>query len=109
MNSINTNPSLSANVQALPDLGQPLQAAAAGEGSAPPAEDFAQIFKTLLAGVDQSQQRAKRLAEGFDAGEEQDLAGVMIAQQKARLSFQTTLQVRNKVVSAYQDIMNMPI
>lgn len=108
MNSINTNPSLSAKVQALPDLGQPLQAAA-GEGSTPPAEDFAQMFKTLLGGVDQSQQRAKRLAEAFDAGEEQDLAGVMIAQQKARLSFQTTLQVRNKVVSAYQDIMNMPI
>lgn len=108
MNSINTNSSLSAHVQALPDLGQPLQVAA-GEGSGQPAEDFAQIFKTLLAGVDQSQQRAKRLAEAFDAGDEQDLAGVMIAQQKARLSFQTTLQVRNKVVSAYQDIMNMPI
>jgi len=33
----------------------------------------------------------------------------MIAQQKSRLAFQMTLQVRNKLVSAYQDIMNMPV
>jgi flagellar hook-basal body complex protein FliE len=109
MNSINTTQALNAGVQPLRELGQPLQISTHGEAGAQPAEDFAQIFKTLLAGVDQSQQRANRLSEAFDAGEEQDLAGVMIAQQKARLSFQTTLQVRNKVVSAYQDIMNMPI
>lgn len=72
-------------------------------------DDFASVFKTLLADVNQSQQHAIRLAESFERGQTQDLAGVMIDQQKARLAFQTTLQVRNKMVSAYQDVMNMPI
>lgn len=73
------------------------------------ADDFASVFKAMLVSVNRAQQGATKLAESFQAGQEQDLAGVMIAQQKARLGFQTTLQVRNKVVSAYQDIMNMPI
>jgi len=85
-----------------------LSRAGAGAGTQA-ADDFAGVLEAMLAGVNDSQQRATRLAESFSSGQEQDLAGVMIAQQKARLSFQTTLQVRNKVVSAYQDIMNMPI
>jgi flagellar hook-basal body complex protein FliE len=109
MNSINTTSPLTDGLRQLrePAGAAPLQvdADAGTQGS----DDFANVFRTLLAGVNQSQQSATRLAESFEEGREQDLAGVMIAQQKARLSFQTTLQVRNKVVSAYQDIMNMPI
>ncbi|MCB1777059.1 MAG: flagellar hook-basal body complex protein FliE [Candidatus Competibacteraceae bacterium] len=72
-------------------------------------EDFASIFKSMLVNVNQSQQHSRQLAESFDLGQHDDLAGVMIAQQKARLAFQSVLQVRNKLVTAYQDIMNMPV
>jgi flagellar hook-basal body complex protein FliE len=71
--------------------------------------DFATILKSMLVNVSQSQQHATRLAESFELGQHQDLAGVMVGQQKAKLAFQTTLQVRNKLMSAYQDIMNMPV
>lgn len=72
-------------------------------------DDFAGVLKSMLVDVSQSQQHAKRLAGSFERGQNQDLAGVMVSQQKARLAFQTTLQVRNKLVAAYQDIMNMPV
>ncbi|HRD65815.1 MAG TPA: flagellar hook-basal body complex protein FliE [Candidatus Competibacter sp.] len=109
MNSIDTTNPLANGLSPLrePAFAASLRAGTGAETLA--ADDFASIFKTMLMGVNQAQQGAIKLAESFDAGEEQNLAGVMIAQQKARLSFQTTLQVRNKVVSAYQDIMNMPI
>ena len=72
-------------------------------------DDFASVFKAMLVDVNQSQQQSTQLAASFERGQSQDLAGVMIAQQKSRHAFQTTLQVRNKLVSAYQDIMNMPV
>ncbi len=72
-------------------------------------DDFANVLKSMLVDVNQSQQNAKQLAASFEQGKTQDLAGVMVSQQKARLAFQSTLQVRNKLVSAYQDIMNMPV
>ncbi len=74
-----------------------------------PGEDFASVLQSMLVGVNQSQQHSRRLAESFDIGQHQDLAGVMIAQQTAKLAFQSTLQVRNKLVTAYQDVMNMPV
>lgn len=81
-----------------------------GVSAAAPAQNsFGSVFEALLAGVNQSQQYSTQLAEAFERGQHQDLAGVMIAQQKAGLSFQATLQTRNKLISAYQDIMNMPI
>jgi len=72
-------------------------------------EDFVSIFKSMLMSVNQSQQHSRQLAESFDMGQHQDLTSVMIAQQKSSLAFQSTLQVRNKLVTAYQDIMNMPV
>ena len=109
MNSINMTHSVA---QGLRGLGAPANAAALQTGAdseTPATNDFASVLKGMLAGVNQSQQHATQLAESFEEGEEQNLAGVMIAQQKAKLTFQSTLQVRNKMVSAYQDIMNMSI
>ncbi len=109
MSTIDTTNALAGGLRSLtgPANAVSLQSGAGAQSLAP--DDFASVFKTVLASVNQSQHQATRLAESFDLGQHQDLAGVMIAQQKARLSFQTTLQVRNKVISAYQDIMNMPI
>ncbi len=109
MNAINTtNPSM----MGLQGLSNAIGAVSpqSGTGSATLTDDdFAGVLKSMLVDVNQSQQSAKQLAASFERGRNQDLAGVMVAQQKARLSFQTTLQIRNKLVSAYQDIMNMPI
>ena len=48
-------------------------------------------------------------ANAFSRGEHTDLVRVMVAAQKSNVAFQALTQVRNRVVSAYQDIMNMPI
>lgn len=107
MSNINTTTPLASGLNSL--TGSPNAVSPQSDAQSLASDDFASIFKSMLVNVDQSQQHAIQLAESFELGQHQDLAGVMIAQQKARLSFQTTLQVRNKMVSAYQDIMNMPI
>ncbi len=84
-------------------------APAAADGDRLESADFATILKSMLVDVSQTQQHATRMAESFELGQHQDLASVMVDQQKAKLAFQTTLQVRNKLMSAYQDITNMPV
>ncbi len=72
--------------------------------------DFSALLKKSIATVNDTQQQAGRLAEAFEKGDAQvDLAQVMVAVQKANISFQTITQVRNKLVEAYQDIKNMPV
>lgn len=72
--------------------------------------DFASVLKDTLKGVNDSQQTAAEMARAFELGDDKvDLAEVMINLQKSRLHFQSTLQVRNKLIAAYQDIMNMPL
>ena len=66
----------------------------------------------LSSGLDQvanSQNEAAKLAKNFELGAENDLAKVMVGQQVSSLAFQLTLNVRNKALSAYKDIMNMPV
>ena len=55
------------------------------------------------------QQHAAELAKIFELGTENDIAKVMVSQQVSSLAFQLTLNVRNKALSAYKDIMNMPV
>ena len=72
--------------------------------------DFARVFRKSLDQVNDAQQHAAKLARDFELGEPgANLTEAMIAMQKASISFQYSLQVRNKLVSAYQDIMNMPV
>jgi flagellar hook-basal body complex protein FliE len=72
--------------------------------------DFTEVFKRSLDQVNSAQQHAANLARGFELGApEANLTEAMISLQKASISFQYTVQVRNKLVSAYQDIMNMPV
>jgi flagellar hook-basal body complex protein FliE len=71
---------------------------------------FGEALKASLDQVNQTQQSANALGQAFESGTSTaSLAEVMIAMQKASISFQATVQVRNKLVSAYQDIMNMPV
>jgi flagellar hook-basal body complex protein FliE len=83
-----------------------------GPEDGPPAQkaDFATALKTMLDEVNGTQSKAKVMGERFALGDDSvNLSDVMIASQKASIAFQTTVQVRNKLVSAYQDIMNMQV
>ncbi len=72
--------------------------------------DFSQALKTSLDSVNSAQANAEKLGKQFAMGDDSvSLSDVMIAGQKANISFQATIQVRNKLVSAYHDIMNMQV
>ncbi len=72
--------------------------------------DFAEVLNRSIDAVNGLQQEAGRAAAAFERGDPGvDIAGVMLAMQKASLGFQAMSQVRNRLVSAYQDIMNMPV
>lgn len=87
--------------------------AAKAQGVSPqPAEQpgFGDLLQRSIDAVNETQQKAGALRESFELGDpEVDLASVMIASQKASLSFQAMVQVRNKLVDAYKDVMNMAI
>lgn len=70
--------------------------------------DFAAMLKQSIDAVNHTQQTASGLAKSFEMGQSDvSLAEVMIASQKASVSFQAMLQVRNKLVDAYKDVMGM--
>ena len=72
--------------------------------------DFAQVLQNSIDQVNQTQQQAEGMAANFAAGESTaNLHEVMISLQKANISFQEMVQVRNKLVSAYNDVMNMQV
>ena len=71
---------------------------------------FGEMFQQAISSVNSTQQQANVLANSFEQGDPQvSLAQVMVASQKANVSFQALTQVRNRLVDAYKDIMNMPI
>jgi flagellar hook-basal body complex protein FliE len=74
-----------------------------------PGGNFTDALKTALDGVNASQQRASALSEAYEKGELTDVAKVMLARQEAGIAFEATLQVRNKLLSAYQDIMRLGV
>ena len=72
--------------------------------------DFAQVLQNSIAQVNQTQQQAENMAANFAAGDNSaNLHEVMLSLQKANISFQEMVQVRNKLVSAYHDVMNMQV
>ena len=71
--------------------------------------DFLQSIKDAITEVSDNQTKSAELTKNFELGLENDLTKVMINKQMASLGFQMTLNVRNKVLSAYKDIMNMPV
>lgn len=70
---------------------------------------FNGALKAALESVNETQNRASALSEGYDKGEVTDIAKVMLARQESGVAFEATLQVRNKLLSAYQDIMRMGV
>ena len=72
--------------------------------------DFSQMLKQSMDKVNETQMDSKKLADAFQAGDK-DVAvtELMVALQKSNVSFQAMLQVRNKLLSAYQEVMNMQV
>ena len=71
--------------------------------------NFIENMSDAIKNVSENQQKSAQLTKNFELGFENDLTKVMIQQQLSSLGFQMTLNVRNKVLSAYKDIMNMPV
>jgi flagellar hook-basal body complex protein FliE len=88
--------------------GGPPAATPTGPASAP-TESFGSRLETALKDVNQSQHASRAASEAYERGEAVDVAQVMLARQTASIGFEATLQVRNKLLSAYKDIMSMPV
>ncbi len=95
-----------------------LRSTAQAAGAAKPAQDaegapgveFSEVLQNALKDVSAAQQEARQMSKDFQAGDPNvNLQDVMVNLQKANLSFQQMVQVRNRLVTAYQDIMNMPV
>jgi flagellar hook-basal body complex protein FliE len=97
--------------QLLQQIHAPQAAASTGSGATDGATTpgFAGALQSALAGVNASQTNADRLSEAYDKGQTTDVAKVMLARQEANVGFEATLQVRNKLLSAYQDIMKLGV
>ncbi len=70
---------------------------------------FGATLQSVLDGVNGAQAKAGDLSAAYERGENVDIAKVMLARQEASIGFEATLQVRNKLLSAYKDIMSMPV
>ncbi|MDD5228928.1 MAG: flagellar hook-basal body complex protein FliE [Methylococcales bacterium] len=72
--------------------------------------DFGSLLKQAIDNVNEKQQISGNMKSAFEGGDKTiNLAEVMVASQKSDVSFKAMLQVRNKLVEAYKDVMNMPM
>ena len=71
--------------------------------------NFGELMQQAVNQVNETQMQASSLTQAFEMGENIDLSQVMLAVNKSRVSFEALTQVRNKILSAYQDVMNMSV
>jgi flagellar hook-basal body complex protein FliE len=88
-------------------LGVPFGSALPGQPTPGNQPDFAQVLRDGMHQIDQLQNDAESKTEQLLKGDGQDVHSAMIAVQKAELSFQLMMQVRNKILQAYQDVSRM--
>ncbi|VBB08101.1 flagellar hook-basal body complex protein flie [Lucifera butyrica] len=81
----------------------------ATQPSAKEGKDFSQLFAEALGNVNQLQKDADKASVDLAAGKIQDVSEVTIAAEKATIALQLTMQVRNKIVDAYQEVMRMQV
>jgi flagellar hook-basal body complex protein FliE len=108
MNTINTaHQQILSQIRALnAELSSP-QAVAAPDVKGP---GFSEVLQNSLASVSKTQATAQNMAVNYENGTgDASLIEVMVALQESSLSFRAVTEVRNKLVAAYQEIMNMPV
>lgn len=91
-----------------------MAAQASTGGGQPPATDsgvsFSGLLKSSIDHVNHLQQQSGQMKQAFELGSEGvNLAQVMVATQKSSISFDAMVEVRNKLIEAYKEVMNMPI
>ena len=84
-------------------------AAATGPAATSGGAAFQSVFTDAIAKVESFQQNAAQSVDRFLNGEGEELHQVALKSQQADLSFQMFMQVRNKIVSAYQEVMRMQV
>ena len=80
-----------------------------GTGNAQGAPGFSDMIRQTVDKVNELQVNSKNTAESYERGEGVPLTDVVLSMQKSSLAFEATLQVRNKVLKAYEEILNMPV
>lgn len=68
-----------------------------------------QAFADAIRSVDAEQHKSSQAMAAVDSGQSEDLVGAMLQSQKASISFSALMQVRNKLATAFDDIMRMPL
>lgn len=102
-----TGASLTQGAGSIGGLGQ---TAGVGAAESSTKVSFSDALKNSLQNVSDAQNQADEMGQKFTAGDNSvSLSDTMIAMQKASINFQATIQVRNKLVTAYHDIMNMQV
>lgn len=117
MTVINTNSVMAMRAAILQQNAALREASSAADAAAPSvsgssaagATNFGAAMKSALNEVNALQNQSSEAAAAYERGETTDIASVMLAKQQASIGFEATLQVRNKLLSAYKDIMSMPV
>ncbi|KEQ16366.1 flagellar hook-basal body complex protein FliE [Endozoicomonas numazuensis] len=97
------------DVQELINIGKPGAVAPSGAITNEETPGFGELMKSALDAVNQQQKTAAGMMTDIETGKSKDLLGAMLASQKASLSFQALVQIRNKAVAAYEEIMRMQV
>jgi|SRR5579862_4893224 len=99
-----------AQIRSLSTQTRPGETGAGASGGPAGVSEFASILRQGVDQVNQTQQRAGQLADAFERGTPGvELPQVMLELQKASVSFHALNEVRNRLISAYQEIMNIPL
>jgi flagellar hook-basal body complex protein FliE len=105
---VNSNANIMSMLQTL----QSYQREAAGAPASvysPNAPSFSEAIQKSVNKVNDLQNHSQAMTSAFERGEDVPLTDVVLSMQKSSLAFEATLQVRNKVLKAYDEIMNMPV
>ncbi len=97
------------NISGIPAIVAPAPLSTEAASPSPGGDAFHSAFTDALAKVEGFQQNAKASVDRFLSGEGEELHQVALAAKQAELSFDLFLQVRNKVVNAYEEVMRMQV
>jgi len=110
INAIDPNQLLTQMRAAQAQATQQVNIAVPAQGQANEGVNFSGLMKSAVDQVNETQQASSKLKTAFEMGDPNvSLADAMIASQKASVAFQATLQVRNKLVQAYEEVMRMSV
>jgi|TARA_Y100000991_G_scaffold210480_1_gene191804 flagellar hook-basal body complex protein FliE len=70
---------------------------------------FGDYIQTAVEAVNETQMNAAEMRDAYERGEDVPLTDVVLSMQKSSLAFEATLQVRNKLLKAYNDVSSMPV